>query len=98
MSIHIIAILTTKNDTVDILHEELKSLVKETQKETACFQYELHQDIESPNIFIMLEEWENEEGIKKHNESDHFLAFLKKSETLMLTPLQIFKTLKSIDN
>ena len=94
MSIHIIAILTAKNDTVDILHEELKSLVKETQKETACFQYELHQDIESPNIFIMLEEWENEDGIKSHAESNHFLDFLEKSEALLLNPLQIFKTKK----
>lgn len=98
MSIHIMAILTAKNDKVNHLHEELKSLVKDTQKEPACFQYELYQDVESPNVFIMLEEWENEDGIKSHAESNHFLAFLKKSEALMLNPLQIFKTKKSIDN
>lgn len=98
MSIHIVAILTAKNDKVDLLHEELKSLVKDTQKEPACFQYELYQDVESPNIFIMLEEWENEDGIKNHAESNHFVGFLKKTETLLLSPLQIFKTIKSTEN
>jgi quinol monooxygenase YgiN len=95
MSLHIVAVITAKEDKVEVLHEQLHKLVAETLTEPACLQYELHQDVNSKNIFIMLEEWKSEDGIQIHSQSKHFLEFLKNSEALFLKPLLAHITVKA---
>lgn len=48
-----------------------RELVTETRKEKGCIFYALHEDINDPTILTMLEEWEDEEALKQHNNSDH---------------------------
>ena len=48
-----------------------KELVIETNKETGCISYVLHEDINDPSIFTNIEEWVDEEAINEHNRSEH---------------------------
>jgi quinol monooxygenase YgiN len=48
-----------------------RELVTETNKETGCISYDLHEDINDPTIVTMIEEWVDEEAINQHNASEH---------------------------
>ena len=48
-----------------------RELVTETNKETGCISYILHEDINDPTIVTMIEEWVDEEALNQHNASEH---------------------------
>ncbi|MCM3570303.1 putative quinol monooxygenase [Neobacillus mesonae] len=48
-----------------------RELVAETRKEEGCISYALFEELNDPSIFTMLEEWENEEALEKHNQTEH---------------------------
>ena len=48
-----------------------REVVTETRKEEGCIMYTLHADINDPSILTTIEEWENEEAINQHNQSEH---------------------------
>lgn len=52
----------------------LSNLIAPTLKETGCIQYDLHQDNDSPSIFLFYEIWENRELWQDHLNSPHILA------------------------
>lgn len=58
-----------KIDEAIKLYEEL---VSASQREEGCIQYNLYQDNNDESILFIIEEWENEEVLEKHNASEHF--------------------------
>lgn len=58
-----------KLDEAIKLYEEMVSAF---QKEEGCIQYNLYQDNNDRSILFIIEEWENEEVLEKHNASEHF--------------------------
>ncbi|WP_342433709.1 putative quinol monooxygenase [Neobacillus sp. FSL H8-0543] len=48
-----------------------KEVVQETRKEKGCIMYTYHQDINDPFILTTIEEWEDEEALQQHNQSEH---------------------------
>ena len=53
-------------------------LINESRKEKGCISYNLYQDINNCNILTFIEEWEDEEVIKIHNNSEHFTSIVPK--------------------
>ncbi|MCZ2084186.1 MAG: antibiotic biosynthesis monooxygenase, partial [Flavobacteriales bacterium] len=53
----------------------LDNMVKQTRKETACLQYDLHQGIDDKNIFVFYEIWENQQGLDSHNTQPYIKEF-----------------------
>ena len=49
-----------------------KKMVKGSRKEKGCISYNLYEDIKNPDVFIVIEEWEDETAIQNHNTSKHF--------------------------
>lgn len=47
-----------------------------SRAEDACRSYRIYEDIETPNSFISLEEWENMDGIHHHFHTPHFTEFV----------------------
>lgn len=48
-----------------------REVVLETRKEKGCRMYTYHQDINDLTILTTIEEWENEEALQQHNQSEH---------------------------
>lgn len=48
-----------------------REVVLETRKEKGCIMYTYHQDIQDPSILTTIEEWEDEEALQQHNQSEH---------------------------
>lgn len=69
-----------------------REVVTETRKEKGCITYTINEDINDPTILAMLEEWENEETLNQHNESEHVLRIVPGLRKLReSTELNIYK-------
>ena len=71
--------------TITILKEEYKedvekalyAVVDGTHTEEGNISYELHQDIQNPLVYVFVEVWKSQAAIDSHNQSAHFLSFVK---------------------
>lgn len=87
--ISITAILKSKPEHLIEVQNMLTHLVTETRKEAACIRYDLHT---SENVFILWEEWKDQVGLDLHNNQSYLQEFIKKTETLVAIPIQVYKT------
>ncbi|MBB4802043.1 quinol monooxygenase YgiN [Flavobacterium nitrogenifigens] len=87
--ISITAILKSKPEHIIEVKNMLTHLVTETRKEDACIRYDLHT---SENVFILWEEWKDQPGLDLHNNQSYLQEFIKKTESLVSTPIQVYKT------
>ena len=76
--ITIVAKSIIKQGRIDEYKLLTKKLISESRKEVGCISYNLYQDTKNCNILTFIEEWENEEAIKIHNNSEHFTSIVPK--------------------
>ncbi len=59
--------------------EEAKKLARmmeeATRKEPGCFAYTFYADRDDPNTFFIFEEWESDEALAKHFQTEHMKQF-----------------------
>jgi len=87
--ISITALFKSKTENTEQLQSMLNHLVTETRKEAACIRYDLHH---SENVFIIWEEWQDQPGLDIHNNQPYLQDFIKQSEGLVASPIQVYKT------
>lgn len=80
MEINLTVIIKSKSEYREEVKTILKDLVVNSRKEKACIQYDLHQNIDDPNIFIFHEIWKDREGLNLHNEQLYIKQFVQTSE------------------
>lgn len=61
--------------------EELQSLQQQTVKEKGCIFFDVLQHKENPNLFVLWEEWVNEDALKEHFNQPHTKAYLAQALT-----------------
>lgn len=94
MTIHLTAILKSKEEFTEKVKAILENLVEKSRKESGCLQYDLHQNIENTNVFIFHEIWKNQEVFDLHN-SQHFVKdFFEMTANLLKEKPEIFFTKK----
>lgn len=94
MAINLTVILKSKPECKEMLKILLLDLVQNSTKETACVQYDLHQSVEDPEIFIFHEVWENEVGLKFHHEQPYIISFFEKVSILLQEAPTVYRTEK----
>ncbi|MEI6826797.1 MAG: putative quinol monooxygenase [Desulfuromonadales bacterium] len=72
----VVAKVVAKNESVEIVKSELLKLIEPTRKEDGCIEYKLHQDNETPAVFVFYETWESPACLEKHMNTDHFKSFV----------------------
>lgn len=88
-SLTVIARMTSKPGKEEELREALEALIEPTLKEEGCINYELHQGVEDPSVFIFYENWASQELHAKHMNSIHLNEFKAKMDNLLAAPLQL---------
>ncbi|WP_223066022.1 putative quinol monooxygenase [Paenibacillus caui] len=73
----------------DIFLEKVAPLIAGSRNEAGNISYSLYRDIDQSNVFIMVEEWKDEEAVSFHNQTAHFTQFVSESKQLLLEPLQV---------
>jgi len=88
----IIAIMTVKPEVVRDILPIFEAVVIGSQEEEGCISYNLHQDINDPTKFVMVEEWESQKAIDFHRTTEHYKAFKNASKDLIIkTEVSILK-------
>jgi quinol monooxygenase YgiN len=92
MEINLTVIIVSKPEYREELKLILKNLLVNSKKETACLQYDLHQNIDDPNIFIFHEIWKNKEGLDLHKKQTYFLKFNEVSKLYLEEKMKVYTT------
>ncbi|MBA1430036.1 MULTISPECIES: putative quinol monooxygenase [Pseudomonas fluorescens group] len=72
---NVIATLIAKPGQQATLETLLRGLLEPTRLEPGCEQYDLHQDLQHPETFYMLERWSDDAALADHDQSAHIQAF-----------------------
>jgi quinol monooxygenase YgiN len=91
--ITITAIIKSKQENIEQVQNMVHYLVTKTRKEAACLRYDLHTN---ENVFIIWEEWKDQAGFDFHNNQTYLQDFIKQSENLVASPIQVYKTTQSL--
>lgn len=79
----IIATIVVKESALELIKPIFKDVVDATRREEGNISYELNQDINQPNKFVMVEVWSSQNAIDAHNASDHFQKFAADAKDLL---------------
>ncbi len=71
----LIAMIKAKPENRRLVREKCLCMLEPTRKEEGCVNYDFHDDNDDENIFVFIENWENEEALEKHGESEHLKKF-----------------------
>lgn len=71
-------------DKIDKAIKLYGELAEESRKEEGCIEYTLFQEKNDKTILTVLEEWENEDSIEKHKNSEHFKRLVPIISTLRI--------------
>lgn len=71
----IVASITAKPDSIELIRTELQKLVPLSRHEAGCINYDLHQNNQNPAHFLVFENWESRELWQAHMNSTHFAQF-----------------------
>ncbi|MGO4545122.1 putative quinol monooxygenase [Paenibacillus sp. 2TAB23] len=65
------------------------ALLSATQAEEGNISYQLFENVSTPGKFVMLEEWQDEQAIDMHNQSEHFTGFFAYARQVLVEPVKI---------
>ena len=91
--ISITAIIKSKKENLEEIKNLVHNLVIQTREEEACIRYDLHT---TENVFIIWEEWKDQAGLDIHNNQPYLQDFIKQSESLVASPILVYKTTQSL--
>jgi quinol monooxygenase YgiN len=82
MTIKVVAKQTLKDGKREEALAIFRELIELTRKEQGCIAYDLHESVDSPNVFAIIEAWETKEALDAHMGSEHFKRLIPKLGSL----------------
>lgn len=82
-TVHVIARITARPDTVTALRAVLEALLAPTRQEFGCHRYRLLQNRNDLTDFTVIEEWANEAAIDAHMQAAHVQHALAQAAELL---------------
>ncbi|HBB7077254.1 TPA: antibiotic biosynthesis monooxygenase [Legionella pneumophila] len=70
-----VATFTAKPGKASALREALSNLLEPTRREEGCLSYTLHENLDNPNIFTMIERFKNKHAFDTHSNEPYVLHF-----------------------
>jgi len=92
MEINLTVIISSKSEYREELKLVLLDLVENSKREVACLQYDLHHNIQNPNMFILHEVWKDNLGLDLHREQSYSLKFKQISELFLEEKMTVYST------
>ncbi|MFP7637514.1 putative quinol monooxygenase [Pseudomonas veronii] len=80
---NVIATLIAKPGQQHTLESLLRGLLEPNRQEAGCEQYDLHQDLQHPETFYMLERWRDDAALGDHDQSAHIQSFRAKAADVL---------------
>ncbi len=71
----LVAMVKAKPENRNLVRMKCLCMLEPTRKEEGCVTYDFHDDNDDENIFVFIENWEDEEALAKHGDSKHLRDF-----------------------
>ena len=88
-SLTVIAQIKAKPGKESSVRQELLSLVAPSRKDAGCLNYDLHQALDNPAMFLFHENWTSEAHLERHLQKPDLKAVLTRIGQLAAEPPQI---------
>ena len=85
----VIARVRAKQGMEEIVKNTLVGLIEPSRADEGCINYDLHQDLKNPALFMFHENWTSEEALNNHLATPHLQTFIKKADELLAEPLDV---------
>lgn len=85
----LIARLKVKKGAEEEAKQAALAIVEPSRAEDGCINYDMHQVIDDPTIFVWHETWANKTTLEAHGNSEHFKVFSEKVKDITDEPLQL---------
>ena len=77
--IYVIATLTIKPDTLDVVAEAAQRCIAATRREKGCVSYDLNASLTDPQTLVFVERWETRDDLTAHSKQPHLAAWREAS-------------------
>lgn len=67
----------------ELLRKELLALIEPSRADDGCINYDLHQGVGDPALFVFHENWQSKEHLDRHSATAHVQAFRSKAPKLL---------------
>ena len=84
-SVHVVARITARPDTIAQLQTVLTALLEPTRREAGCLCYTLLHNQTDPTDFTFVEEWADAAALDAHLQTPHLQAALVQAADLLAT-------------
>jgi len=64
-------------------------MAKATQAEAGCLAYQFYADLADPNTFFIFEEWDSEEALNRHFQTEHMKNFQQQAPKLLAGKINV---------
>lgn len=91
----LVILIETKIGCADQQIQAFKKLQPLVLAEIGCLQYELTQDVNDENQFVLIEKWATQADLDAHNVTTHMVEADKNSPSFRVKPATVF-TLKGV--
>ncbi len=88
-SLTVVAHVKAKPGNETQVRQELLSLVAPSRKDSGCLNYDLHQALDNPALFLFHENWTSEAHLERHLQKPDLQAVLTRLGQLVAEPPQI---------
>lgn len=85
----LMARLQVKEDKIEEAKTAALAIVEPSRNEPGCVNYDVHQTLDDPTVFLWHETWENQAAIDEHFEMSYFKEFAATVERICEIPPQI---------
>lgn len=71
------------------LRDELAILATVSRADAGCIRYDVLEEADSPDRFVLFEEWLDDAALDDHNREPHVLRFVEVSQSLLEAPMRV---------
>ena len=86
--ISIVCVIQAKPETKEQVQKALTHLAELTRKEKGNINYDLHLACNDDCLFLIYENWIDQQALDQHMAQDYLKDFLSKEAALLKTPIQ----------
>ncbi|MCC5638570.1 antibiotic biosynthesis monooxygenase [Nostoc sp. CHAB 5844] len=81
--------LKVKPGLEDRFKQEFEPVIALTRSEDGCLNYDLHQAVEDPSLFLLHENWISESILNQHLQQPYIRALGAKAEEFLVEPPEV---------
>jgi quinol monooxygenase YgiN len=71
----VVAKMVLKPGVLETVKKDIEALQTATRNEVGCISYDFLQDVNNQDVCFLIEEWESQEALNNHMNTEHFKKF-----------------------